>query len=900
MFQFGKKGKGPAENEQNDKLPSSQTDAPSAEKSKPKREGNSLGGLAVGFLPAIAGSAVAVGIVGALLYLQLTANLSASAMTKMVNADGQQLVQAVVHQMDALQQNLNVLAREQQTVQAIQGSTPEAQEALEENYRAALGTATVVRITPLREGRKDRKTTPPISFAQLEMMKAAESGKAPAPEIHRDKEQLYISLAVPVSNDGQVVGTIYAAFDFAPIRKQLTALPENIGFFEWQQTFPGSPPLALVASGDTQAKTGAPIQLNWGVSHWGIQAWPAAHGGLLDSIGQSVLIGFGIAALLVAALGGVSLFLVNRQLRNNATLFSGQLQAILSRSKSNPRYSIPLFESLAQRVDRLFYEYDAQLRRHAAPAASTSAAGATASFAADDDPLDIHLHEDDQDLLGATPIANPSAPLTSKLPSDDALDLDDLELSDEPFSTPSMPAADIGPIAPEIFRAYDIRGVVNQELTPAVACAIGGAIGAMAKLAGQSKIVVARDGRLSSEALTQGLIEGLIGAGLRVVDIGMVPTPVLYYATQTLDTQSGVVVTGSHNPPEYNGFKVVIAGVALAGSQIQELRKHIEAGVPTNMSGTYERYEILKAYRNRITNDVVLAKPMRIVLDCGNGVAGVVAPEILDRIGCTVTTLFGEVDGNFPNHHPDPSIEENLAALIAKVRETGADLGVALDGDGDRIGIVTKQGQIIWPDRLLMLFARDLLSRNPGADVVYDVKCTRDVVDLVSSMGGRAILSATGHSLMKAKMRETGAVVGGELSGHIFFNDRWYGFDDGVYAAARLLEILSMEPFEADEIFAEFPVRASTPEIKIALSDARKFAVMDALAERGEFEGGNMVKVDGIRVDYPDGWGLIRASNTTPCLIARFEGHDDAALQRIMQIFRAQLQLVEPNLAVSF
>lgn len=890
MFKFGKKnGSEPPASD----APS--TDEPKSEQNQSKTA-NKGGSLLRGLLPAIAGSSLVVIALGAALNFQVIQPAGTKVTTQALAIDSKLTQQAVVQQLDVLQQNSGLIARDPHVLRNIL-SDPTQLAGLADDYRKALTGATSVRILLPRQARKDNSSEPPISFAQLEMIKTAETGTLPHPEIHIAKDKLYISLATPIKQGDNVIATLYTAFDFNEIRQRISKLQPAVGYMEWLQTFPGTPALVVATLGDASNKLGEPVKLEWGVPHWSIHTYPQAQGNPLSNMSFTLMVVIGIGAILVAGLGAFSLLLVNRQLQANATMLAGHFQSLVSRDKHTASYTLPLFASLAQSIDRMFHEHDAQLRQQVAIAKQDRPAAASAnkgSMLDDEDPLDISLHGDDHDLLGGVSDRYAKEDLLAQ-PSDiDALDLDDIDIAERDVTLPAegMPA--------EIFRAYDIRGIVGSTLTPAIARLIGCSIGSQALEAGQRAIVVARDGRLSSESLQQSLVEGLIESGQRVIDIGMVPTPVLYFATHTLDTQSGVMVTGSHNPPDYNGFKVVVGGTTLSNQQIQALRTRIEQGRFARGQGTYERQDILKDYKDRITNDVVLAKPMRVVLDCGNGVGGVIVPDVLDRLGCSVTTLYGDVDGRFPNHHPDPSIAENLKDLIDAVRSKNADLGIAIDGDGDRIGVVTKQGQIIWPDRLLMLYVRDLLSRNPGADVVYDVKCTRDIIDLVSSLGGRAILSPTGHSLMKAKMKETGALVGGELSGHIFFNDRWYGFDDATYAAARLLEILSMEPFDIDEVFAEFPSRVNTPEIKIPLSEARKFAVVEKLAEQGNFSGGNLVKIDGVRVDYPDGWGLIRASNTTPNLIARFEGDDDGALQRVMQRFREQLHNVDPGLTIPF
>lgn len=894
MFKFGKKKEVDAATATPSVSNDNKSDAANVKPVRP------AGSLLRDMLPAIVGSSAVVLAVGGALYFQLIQNIGNKVTDQIVANDSKLALQAVVQQLDVLHQSSLVIARDPQLARTLATPDPERLQALADDYREALPGATSVRILLPQQARKDNTSLPPISFAQLEMIKEAESGTPPPAEIHRANDKSYVSVVTPVKQGEKVVATLYTAFDFNEMRKRISRLQPSIGYMEWQQTFPGATPLVVAFFGDPNNKLGAPVKLDWGVPHWSIHTYPIAQANPLTEMAFSLSLAAAIGAALVAALGLLSMMLINRHLKTNATSLAGHFQALVSRDKISARYTLPLFSSLAQAIDRMFHEYDAQLRQQVASAKKDPHKSKTSSTAAslmeDEDPLDISLSGDDHDLLGGIHQRYANEDLLASIPDEatDALDLDDIEIAERDIELPAEG------ITAEIFRAYDIRGIVGSELTPQVARLVGRAVGSQAMDVGQRAIIVARDGRLSSDALQQALIEGLIESGQRVIDIGMVPTPVLYFATHALESQSGVMVTGSHNPPDYNGFKIVLGGTTLANQQIQAIRIRIEQGRFSMGQGTYERQDILKDYKDRITHDVVLARPMRVVVDCGNGVGGVIFPQVLDRLGCNVTTLFGEVDGRFPNHHPDPGVAENLSALIDAVRSKNADVGFAIDGDGDRLGVVTRQGQIIWPDRLLMLYARDLLSRNPGADVVYDVKCTRDIVDLVSSLGGRAILSATGHSLMKAKMKETGALVGGELSGHIFFNDRWYGFDDATYAAARLLEILSMEPFDIDEVFAEFPARVNTPEIKIPLSETRKFTVVEKLADQGNFAGGNLVKIDGVRVDYPDGWGLIRASNTTPNLVARFEGDDEDALERVKQRFREQLHHVEPGMNIPF
>lgn len=451
-----------------------------------------------------------------------------------------------------------------------------------------------------------------------------------------------------------------------------------------------------------------------------------------------------------------------------------------------------------------------------------------------------------------------------------------------------------------IFRAYDIRGVVGDSLTADTAYWIGRAIGAESLACGEPGVVVGRDGRLSGPELASSLIRGLCEAGCDVTDVGMVPTPVLYFAANTLGPRSGVMVTGSHNPPDYNGFKIMIAGETLSGERIQRLYQRLQDGELSSGAGQCRQAEILDAYRARILGDLKVERRLKVVVDCGNGVAGVNAPELIEALGCEVIPLFCEVDGTFPNHHPDPGKPENLRDLIAKVAETGADLGLAFDGDGDRVGVVTNTGEMIYPDRLLMLFARDVLGRNPGAEIIYDVKCTRGLAGVIAAQGGRPLMWKTGHSLIKAKMKETGALLAGEMSGHIFFKERWYGFDDGIYSAARLLEILSLDGRSAAAVFADFPVALSTPEINISVGDERKFALIEALQRDAQWGEASLFTLDGVRVDYPYGWGLVRASNTTPVLVLRFEADSAEQLSQIQQVFHDQLKAVAADLELPF
>jgi len=439
---------------------------------------------------------------------------------------------------------------------------------------------------------------------------------------------------------------------------------------------------------------------------------------------------------------------------------------------------------------------------------------------------------------------------------------------------------------PSIFKAYDIRGIVDQSLTEDAVEIIGRAIGSEAQKRGEKHIYIGRDGRLSGPRLSAALIRGICQAGCDVTDVGMVPTPVLYYAAYELGSGSGIMVTGSHNPPDYNGLKMVLGGVTLSGPEIQELRQRIERGDFSSGEGTVKSLDMVDDYVSRIIGDVKLARPMNVIVDCGNGVPGAVAPMLLEKLGCQVTPMYCEVDGNFPNHHPDPSQLENLEDIKAALAKGDADIGLAFDGDGDRLGVITPQGEVIWPDRQLMLYARDILARNPGAEVIFDIKCTVHLAEIIKAAGGKPTMWKTGHSFIKAKLKESGALLAGEMSGHIFFKERWYGFDDALYTAARLLEILSKDARPVSEIFAELPNSVNTPELKLNMAEGEHYALIDKLVTNANFSDAKLTTIDGVRADFEDGFGLVRASNTTPCLVFRFEGDSQAALEKIMGKFR--------------
>ncbi|MBA53237.1 MAG: phosphomannomutase [Pseudomonadales bacterium] len=843
-------------------------------------------------LPAMAGSALVTAVCGALLLFLVIMPGAEKQMAILGQSQAEHFVNDLTQLGRSYQANVQQVANSNLVKQALAGGDSviaQRQQELMELFPAA----STVRIFKKGKARKDANSVPPISFAQLDMVAKADKKNNAVPEIHQHDNQSYLTIVKGIQEDDKILGSLLVSFDLDALKANLPKLAPELGYVEIIQSFSNKPQV-MYTSGDQRHKAGAGYEVKGSVPHWSARFYPAASTNIIASNSTMVWILVAVSVVLVLALSGTSYFLLNRSLQHNAMALAAFMQAQLQKGKSDKPFTLGIFASLAQTLGRLMLDYETKMIRQLEKAKSAAAAnpgGASApmpdyepGYGSDDVlDMDMDLDGDDHDLLSA------------------AAEIDDspLQLDDVQVAEPQMASIDVN-VSPEIFRAYDVRGIVGDNLDQDVAYALGAAIATEAKEAGQEAILIARDGRHSSQELAESLADGIQSTGCDVIDLGMVPTPVLYYATKTQRTQSGVMVTGSHNPPEYNGFKIVINDQTLAQDRIQALRKRIDQGKLIKGQGRYEAIDVVPDYLERICSDVVLAKPMKIVVDTGNGVAGPLTNQLLEALGCIITPLFSDVDGNFPNHHPDPSDPANLQDLIRTVQAEGAELGLAIDGDGDRLGLVTQSGKIIWPDRMLMLYARDLLARNPGADVLYDVKCSRDVAELVSNLGGRAIMCATGHSLMKAKMKETGAVVGGELSGHVFFNDRWYGFDDALYGAARLLEILSMEPYESDQVFAEFPEKVSTPELHIQVSDANKFKIMEKLESQGNFGGGNLVKVDGVRVDFPNSWGLVRASNTTPVLVARFEGDTEEALETVKSVFREQLLAVEPSLNISF
>ena len=705
--------------------------------------------------------------------------------------------------------------------------------AREENrIRETIPNALQVRLIRRGEAKVDRDSEPPFTFASLDLAKRTEAGEPTYPEAIQYKDRWLLSIAAPVKRPAEAASA-GTLFIYVEMNAISNSLDGQIaGGLALLQTFDRSPTSTVLSLGTTGSA--AVVARPLANPYWQINFYP--DNTLTDAAPAGLLL------YLLPALAGLGIALAGTlaylaQLPRHRTLGLTPRQAM-------PRQAVP-----RQAVPR-----------QAEPAQVAPVAG-----------------------------TQPSTPdISGKSTFVTAAQDQDWPAADEEITAPT----DLG----SIFRAYDIRGVVGATLTPNVIYKIGLAIGSEAIQLGQQALLVGADGRLSSPDVMASLINGILATGMDVIRLGAVPTPVLYFATHTTETTSGVMITGSHNPPQYNGFKIVFRGKTLVDTDIQRLYRRFVAEDFNSGRGELRELDILDQYFDAISDDVVVAQPLRVVVDCGNGIAGDITPDIYMNLGCEVIPLYCDVDGNFPNHHPDPTIASNLQDLILMVKSQGADLGLALDGDGDRLVAVTGSGEIIAPDQLLMLFAKDVVFRNPGSDVVYDIKCTRHLNSVISGFGGRPIICRSGHSYLKEKMAETDAALGGEFSGHVCFNERWYGFDDGIYAGARLLEIVGSQTAGLDELMREFPQSVSTPELKLAVDELEKFRIIDLLLEHGDFSAGAVSTLDGIRVDFADGWGLVRASNTGPCLTLRFEADDQTGLERIESLFRQQLHKVDQKL----
>jgi len=727
----------------------------------------------------------------------------------------------------------------------VAGGGADARAAREAEIAAAHEAVLLARLVPVGTRTPDLTTRPPIGYAAIDMMSASEkSGKAPPVEalLYGSDDQHVLSIW-RIDHGGALVGHLVLALDVSLLPDLMSRVNVREGYAELAQLSGGGRPLVLARNGDPSLRQGpGAVRARVKDTPWRLAFWP---GGSLAPPEPLV----DLPDWVIPAVGGGLVVIV--------------VLVVLVRQRAQSRVAAAAAEAEHQK------NLDAAAKSAAVKAAAAKDAGEGGEAVSTDGVEAAYAGLDEA-------------------PAKEGIVLE------EEAGAMDMPA--------EIFRAYDVRGIVEEGLTADVVRQIGRAIGAEAYDRGQQTIVVARDGRNSGPELQAALVEGLRGVGRDVIDVGRVPTPVLYFATHYLNTGSGVMVTGSHNPPEYNGLKIMLGGETLFGDDIQALRKRAAEGGFASGKGNLQTMEVVDEYVRRVCEDVpvALGNSFRVVVDCGNGVAGEVAPKLLRALGHDVVELFCEVDGNFPNHHPDPSDPANLTYLIGTVKQENADLGFAFDGDGDRLGVVDPEGRIIWADMQMMLFAKDVLGRSPGADIIFDVKCSNRLAKVIKQLGGKPVMWRTGHSYIKNKLKESGAPLAGEMSGHIFFQDRWYGFDDAIYSAARMLEILMSFKKSPTEVFAKLPAGVSTPELRVDMAEGEQVPLVEKLVDADGFASGKRTTIDGLRVDFADGWGLVRASNTTPSLVMRFEADNKEALARIQGEFKAAVLALNPNLELPF
>lgn len=786
--------------------------------------------------------------VGAWYYQRYVLIQSEKALEKAIDSMASTQVDAIGHYLGSLNQDLQRFTSREALSKAIVQQEPVIIRNFMSSLEKAFPTAISIRIIPRGTAEIDRDHPAPIRFAELDMITRAENHQPITVEAAKINENWQFNLMGPIPHDAsqEPVATLMVTLDQTTLTELLRDASPDSGRFELLQQFDRHPAQLILSKGE--ADTPQSFTERIPNTLWKLRFSPSQNTVNAASIS---LVPFLSVWFLATAL-----------------LLTGAYQ--LCR-----RYLM----SRNTRTTMAVREFDQKVREHQLNNSRQA-----------EDILDIEVNPDDEDLLGSgfSSAAN-EMEVVDNFSIDDAAETDELpqRVSDKL-------------IPDEIFRAYDIRGFADPYLSPEFVNLLGQALGSEAIDQGEDTMIVGRDCRTHSPEICQQLIAGITSTGCHVVDLGIVPTPMLYFACHILSSSnSGVVVTASHNGPKYNGFKMVFNRNTISDQGIQYIKQRMQqkSFSSSGQTGTVSQHDISEQYIEQIFSDIALAGDITVVIDAGNGATAEIAPRLFEELGCKVIPIYCEFDGRFPNHAADPSRERNMRDLIKAVRNHRADLGIAFDGDGDRLGLVTPEGKIIWPDRQLMLFAKDIVSRNPGTDVLFDVKCTRQLNSLVSSYGGRPIMWKTGHSLMKAKMAETGALLGGELSGHIFFKERWFGFDDGMYSAARLMEIMSLRDQDLDTIFSSFPELPATPEIKVAVEESEKFQIIEDLVSHGHFEDGRLTTIDGLRVDFAHGWGLVRASNTSAALTLRFEANTEEQLEEIQEHFRAEIAKIAPSIS---
>lgn len=755
------------------------------------------------------------------------------------------------------------LANQEITATALDMDEPEYLSQEQQRLAKLVPEALKVRLLPLGFSEPDTSATPNMGYASLLLLRQAEeSSRTIAAEVHQfGTPHQHIAVASSVRDQlGEVKGVLHVAYPTQEFQSLLDALGSLSGRIEWQQVIPGKPPLMLAAKGGTATSKSQPD----GVISIAGSIWQIAYWGSVGTVLDPVALGMQAApAAILFLLAAVLLMMLSGRMTkalkmDQASILSLVEALVVGRP---PKSQSALLSDLQPTFDVMEHQIREYRSNQAGKGASRTAA-----------------------TTGQTEMG---ISVEEGLPT--------VETAHE--ATALAPKVDI---SATIFRAYDIRGVVGETFSEDVVALLGQGFGSEVFERGHSAVVVGRDARNSSERLQSALIQGLQSSGRDVIDLGLVPTPLLHYAVHELDAECGAMITGSHNPSQYNGLKMIISGESPSSEAIQGLRRRIDADQLLVGEGSFDSRDIIEDYIERVVSDVRMGQSLKVVVDCGNGAASVVAPELYRQLGCEVVELYCDVDGDFPNHHPDPGDPSNMADLQKAVVDHQAALGIAFDGDGDRIGLVDSSGKIIWPDRLLMYLAIDVLTREPGGDIIYDVKCTRHLANVVLSNGGRPLMWKSGHSMLKQKMKETHALLAGEYSGHIIFSERWFGFDDGIYTGARLLEILSLDYRTSAEVFAELPESLSTPEYVVRLEEGHAETVMEAIDLLPDIPNARMVKIDGLRAEFEQGWGLVRASNTSPALLFRFEAESEAELDKVKGVFRELVNKVDPQLELPF
>lgn len=806
--------------------------------------------LSLPIIGALLGAVIGIVISGVVAYAIYDAQIVKQRQLQMQQLSEQQAqlaASAIGDYFDSLNKKLAYYTGQTLLANALEGGDKIVLDTLSQAIRRQFDSIISVRFFKVGKASLTPDTTPPLRFSELALIKSAEQGAAPVPEATKAEKLWHLNFVVAIQSkhSEHVVGTVWLAIKMDVIHGLLKKNGSAFGQLRLLQNFSAQSRVKVFHVG--QASLDIMGVGSVSDTHWEVEF--QANESLLEQTHVETLFVYlvmaGIAAFAMVMGVAAGHWLGHRRLAY--VEHKRLVQQMRGSQQNSDSYVDPLYQQ-------------------------------TMSI------LDVDIAKEDEGLLGLDDEAEQAPAMIDEAPKE---------------KSPEVLEGDIFP--QEVFRAYDIRGVAHKQITKDFAQTLGKALGGEVLDQRENTLVVARDARVHSPELTEWLIRGILSTGCNVLNIGTVPTPLMYFTLETMEeVSSGVVVTASHNSAEYNGFKMVMNGVSRSESDIQSLRLRMMAKRFSVGQGQEHHHDIIPSYIDTIFSDVALAGELNVVVDAGNAVPGVVAPRLFEELGCRVTPLYCDLDGTFPNHNPDTSRPENLADLIAKVKEVHADLGIALDGDGDRITVISPTGKIIWADRLLMLFAKDIISRSPGADVIFDVKSTRHLNSCITNYGGRPVMWKTGHSFMKQKMQESGAVVGAEYSGHIFIKDRWFGFDDGMYAAARLLEVLSLQGDDLDTAFAEFPESIATPEIRIPVSDDKKFSIVEQLAKRGNFGDGRLTLIDGIRADFARGWGLIRASNTGSELTMRFEADDEETLHKLKALFVRELRNIDNSIDVNW